>query len=61
MWFGQFCHFSPNFKPFASRALWFCFYCHFSPKVKCDQFLQIKPPCFVLLHRGNFVISFYYN
>ncbi|MFS7976382.1 hypothetical protein Hanom_Chr10g00891801 [Helianthus anomalus] len=43
MWFGQFCHFSPNLKLFKSRSLWFHFYCHFSLKVKFDQNSQIKP------------------
>ncbi|MFS8006232.1 hypothetical protein Hanom_Chr14g01246791 [Helianthus anomalus] len=34
LWFGQFCHFSPNLKLFTSRSLWFHFCCHFSPKRK---------------------------
>ncbi|MFS8030635.1 hypothetical protein Hanom_Chr17g01536341 [Helianthus anomalus] len=41
MSFGQFCHFSPNFKDFISGS-WFQFCCHFGPKVKLDQIPQIK-------------------
>ncbi|MFS8001102.1 putative 6,7-dimethyl-8-ribityllumazine synthase [Helianthus anomalus] len=56
LWFGHFCHFSPNLKLFKYASLWYHFYCHFGPKVKSDQIPQIKPPCFVIFFRGNFVI-----
>ncbi|MFS7975421.1 hypothetical protein Hanom_Chr10g00880431 [Helianthus anomalus] len=45
MKFGQFCHFSPNLKPFVSRSMWFQFCCHFGSKVKSGQIPQIKPRC----------------
>ncbi|KAF5795946.1 hypothetical protein HanXRQr2_Chr08g0345611 [Helianthus annuus] len=56
LWFGQFCHFSPNLKVFVSGSLWFYFYCHFGPKVKSCQIPLIKPSTFVLFHKDNFVI-----
>ncbi|MFS8005705.1 hypothetical protein Hanom_Chr13g01240511 [Helianthus anomalus] len=34
LWFGHFCHFSPNLKLFKSGSLWFRFCCHFGPKFK---------------------------
>ncbi|MFS7999041.1 hypothetical protein Hanom_Chr12g01161321 [Helianthus anomalus] len=37
--FGQFCHFSPKLKLFASWSLWFQFYCHFGPKIKSGHFV----------------------
>ncbi|MFS8001680.1 putative transcription factor C2C2-YABBY family [Helianthus anomalus] len=49
--FGQFCHFSPNLKPFNSESLWFQFCCHFGPKVKSAQIPRIKSLCFVLFFR----------
>ncbi|MFS8018191.1 hypothetical protein Hanom_Chr15g01389231 [Helianthus anomalus] len=61
LWFGHFCHFSPNLKLFKSGSLWFHFYCHLSPKVKSDQIPKIKPP---VLSFSSWVIlsfSFYYN
>ncbi|MFS8006927.1 hypothetical protein Hanom_Chr14g01254961 [Helianthus anomalus] len=42
LWFGQFCHFSPKLKLFASGSLWFQFYCHFGPKMKSDHICLIK-------------------
>ncbi|MFS7923446.1 hypothetical protein Hanom_Chr03g00260791 [Helianthus anomalus] len=44
--FSQFCHFSPNLKPFASGFLWFRFCCHFSPKAKSTQISRINPAIF---------------
>ncbi|MFS7910378.1 hypothetical protein Hanom_Chr02g00105661 [Helianthus anomalus] len=41
LWFGQFCHFSPNLKLFISGSLWFHFCCHFSPKFKLPQFFTV--------------------
>ncbi|MFS8022521.1 hypothetical protein Hanom_Chr16g01440471 [Helianthus anomalus] len=38
LWFGHFCHFSPNLKLFTSGPLWFAFCCHFSPKPKNPLF-----------------------
>ncbi|MFS8006279.1 hypothetical protein Hanom_Chr14g01247351 [Helianthus anomalus] len=38
LWFGQFCHFSPNLKLITSGSLWFAFCCHFSPKFKKTPF-----------------------
>ncbi|MFS7943518.1 hypothetical protein Hanom_Chr06g00501201 [Helianthus anomalus] len=40
--FGQFCHFSPNLKPFASGYLWFQFCCHFGPKINQLIFLKFN-------------------
>ncbi|MFS8025727.1 hypothetical protein Hanom_Chr16g01478601 [Helianthus anomalus] len=39
LWFGQFCHFSPNLKLFKLGSMWFAFCCHFSPKLKISHFL----------------------
>ncbi|MFS8035019.1 hypothetical protein Hanom_Chr17g01588061 [Helianthus anomalus] len=36
LWFGHFCHFSPNLKVFKSGALLFQFCCHFDPNLKSD-------------------------
>ncbi|MFS7994330.1 hypothetical protein Hanom_Chr12g01104631 [Helianthus anomalus] len=52
LWFGQFCHFSPNLKLITSRALWFGFCCHFGPNFKFDQILLLKPFYFVFILRG---------
>ncbi|MFS8005352.1 hypothetical protein Hanom_Chr13g01236311 [Helianthus anomalus] len=38
LWFGQYCHFSPNLKLFTFESLWFAFCCHFSPKLKISHF-----------------------
>ncbi|MFS7971505.1 hypothetical protein Hanom_Chr09g00833661 [Helianthus anomalus] len=40
MWFGHFCHFSPNLKLFKSESLWFRFCCHFGPKLKSGHISQ---------------------
>ncbi|MFS7922605.1 hypothetical protein Hanom_Chr03g00251031 [Helianthus anomalus] len=44
LWFGQFCHFSPNLKLITSGSLWFAFCCLFSPKSKNPIFLLLQPP-----------------
>ncbi|MFS8020291.1 hypothetical protein Hanom_Chr15g01413841 [Helianthus anomalus] len=54
--FGRFCHFSPNFKPFAILVPVVLFFCHFGPIFKFGQIPQFKPTCFVLLLKGIFVI-----
>ncbi|MFS7999880.1 hypothetical protein Hanom_Chr12g01171821 [Helianthus anomalus] len=57
--FGQFCHISPNLKPFASGSLWFRFYCHFGPNLKSGQIS--KKPGFCLFPHGHFGhYEFYY-
>ncbi|MFS7917589.1 hypothetical protein Hanom_Chr03g00190901 [Helianthus anomalus] len=55
LWFGQFCHFSPNLKLFNSGSLWFASYFHFSPKLKNSHFLLFQHPFFVFICRGSFV------
>ncbi|MFS7996796.1 hypothetical protein Hanom_Chr12g01134021 [Helianthus anomalus] len=56
LWFGQFCHFSPNLKLFTSGSLWFAFCCHFGPKLKFDQIPQTKTPLFCPYPQGILVI-----
>ncbi|MFS7951850.1 hypothetical protein Hanom_Chr07g00600061 [Helianthus anomalus] len=59
LWFGQFCHFSPKLKLFASGSLWFQFYCHFRPKMKSGHICLIKSCYFVIFRRSKMIISFY--
>ncbi|KAJ0522943.1 hypothetical protein HanIR_Chr10g0488251 [Helianthus annuus] len=54
LWFGQFCHFSPNLKLITSGFLWFAFCCHFSPNLKSGQ-ISKKNLVFVLFLRGILV------
>ncbi|MFS7953281.1 hypothetical protein Hanom_Chr07g00616701 [Helianthus anomalus] len=54
--FGQFCHFSPNLKPFTFGSLWFQFYCHFGPNIKADLVCLTKPFYFVLFLKGKMVL-----
>ncbi|MFS7935148.1 hypothetical protein Hanom_Chr05g00400051 [Helianthus anomalus] len=59
IWFGQFCHFSPNLKFFKFGSLWFVFCCHFSPNLKISHFLLFQHAFFVFLCRGSFVHLFF--
>ncbi|MFS7944631.1 hypothetical protein Hanom_Chr06g00514511 [Helianthus anomalus] len=54
LWFGQFCHFSPNLKFITSGSLWFAFCCHFSPKSKNPHFLTVESCLFCPLVHGHF-------
>ncbi|MFS8009647.1 hypothetical protein Hanom_Chr14g01287411 [Helianthus anomalus] len=58
LWFGHFCHFSPNLKLFKSGSLWFHFCCHFSPKFKLPPVSLLKAGSFVFLFRGIIVHFF---
>ncbi|MFS7914026.1 hypothetical protein Hanom_Chr02g00148581 [Helianthus anomalus] len=61
LWFGQFCHFSPNLKLITSGSLWFAFCCHFSPNFKFDQISLFFDCCNLLFcplvqgHFGHFL------
>ncbi|KAJ0828305.1 hypothetical protein HanRHA438_Chr17g0835701 [Helianthus annuus] len=68
LWFGQFCHFSPNLKLITSRALWFGFCCHFGPNFKFEQISLFFYCCNLLFcplvqgHFGHFLnFIFFFN
>ncbi|MFS7941857.1 hypothetical protein Hanom_Chr06g00481281 [Helianthus anomalus] len=57
--FGQFCHFSPNFKPFAILVPVVSVLCHFSLKVHSSQISQRRTCYFVLFSGATWSFKHY--